>query len=232
MPPSPAPMLPLACAAVAFAIGAFSADSSAAPRNSVRATAPRMARTRPAPPPALAPDADVPAESREEGGIFGPLRVGPLAGVSVPRPLSVALFMKYKRAVGLGLEYSVLPTLTVDGVSVHASAIAGDLRWFILDSPVFLGVGMGVQSLKGAATISGYSGSADASKVFVTPRIGMLWTFASGFSIGADAGIELVVSHDETVVPDIEEIRNNAFVAALTRGPLPDVHVLRMGWLF
>lgn len=140
--------------------------------------------------------------------------------------------MKYKRAVGIGLEYSVLPTLNVDGVSVHASAIAGDLRWFVLDSPVFLGVGLGVQTLTGAATISGYSGSADASKLFLTPRIGLLFTFGPGFSIGADAGIEMVLSHRETFVPDVDEIRNNSFVAALTRGPLPDVHLVRMGWLF
>src|SRR5258706_5543077 len=117
--------LPCACALAFLVASTFAVDSAAAPRNSTRATTPRMARLRPAPPP---PEADVPPASSDDGGIFGPLRIGPLAGVSVPRPLSIELFLKYKRAVGIGLEYSVLPTLNVDGVSVHASAIAGDLR--------------------------------------------------------------------------------------------------------
>lgn len=213
-----------------------SAETRATSRNATRATTPRVARlqvqqaTPRAPDPA--PESDVPPTSSSDGGIFGPVRIGPLAGASVPRPISLEMFLRYKRSIGIGLEYSVLPTVNVDGISLHASAFAGDLRWFILDSPVFLGAGFGVQSLRGDATFQGYAGDAEATKVFFTPRLGLLWTFQSGFTIGADAGIELVVSHRESFNPDIDQIRNNSIVATLTRDPLPDIHLLRLGWLF
>lgn len=227
------PLHPLArVTAILIAITTAGA-TAAAPRASASIASRRVAPLRVVTQQPAPPAADRPAASEsEEGGIFGPLRIGPLVGASIPRPVSIELFLKYKKALGLGLEYSALPSLNVDGVGLHASAIAGDLRWFVLDSPFFLGAGLGVQTLHGAASVDGFSGYADASKVFFTPRLGLLFTFGPGFSVGADAGVELVVSHNETIVPALDQITQNPLLVALTRGPLPDVHLVRLGWLF
>ena len=140
--------------------------------------------------------------------------------------------MKYRRAVGIGLEYSFTPTVAIDGVTAHASAVAGDFRWFVLDSPFFLGAGVGVQSLHATGTVGPYSGTADTSKVFITPRLGVLFPFGAGFAVGADAGIEVPLAHSETAVPPLDQVQNNDILVAFTRKPLPDVHLVRLGWLF
>jgi hypothetical protein len=165
-------------------------------------------------------------------GIFGPLRIGPIASLGVPRPVSVELFAKVANTIGVGIEYSFLPTMTVDIVTVRAQGVAGDLRWFVLGSPFFLGVGAGVQWLSAVGSTQGYTATVDASKTFITPRLGVMWTFGPGFSIGADAGVELPVAYTTTVAPPIEQITDHALVKALTRSPLPDVHLARLGWLF
>jgi outer membrane receptor protein involved in Fe transport len=213
--------------AIAVALS-IATSAAAAPKRRVATVASRPPRPQPAP--VFTPVS--PEEDREPGGIFGPLRIGPLVGAAFPRTMSFELFMKVRRAVGVGLEYSLTPTVTIDSVTVHASAIAGDLRWFVLDSPFFLGAGVGVQSLQATASVGPYSANADTKKVFVTPRLGVLWTFGAGFSVGADAGIEVPIAHDETIVPAIPQVANNDVLVALTRRPLPDVHIVRLGWLF
>ena len=223
--------LKLARAGLITLIFGVAGVASAAPKPQTVASASRVSRTTRARI-FVAPEAPPPEPDHSDPGIFGPLRIGPLVGASFPRPMSLELFFKVKEAVGLGLEYSFTPTLTIDGITAHASAIAGDFRWFVLDSPFFLGAGVGAQSLHAEATISGYSGSADTSKVFITPRLGVLFTFGAGFTVGADAGIEVPIAHNETVVPQIDQLANNDVLVALTRRPLPDVHLVRMGWLF
>jgi hypothetical protein len=174
------------------------------------------------------------AEDSSSRGIFGPLRIGPVVGAGVPRPFSVALLARAWKQIGLGVEYSMVPTLVVDDVHVRAHAFAADARWYVFGSPAFIGVAAGVQSLSAEATVLGYAGSGNATKTFVTPRFGILWTFASGFTIGADAGVELPVSSSLAVTPAIAQsaVASNDLVALLTNRPLPEVHLVRLGWMF
>jgi hypothetical protein len=219
---------PLVVVAVALAStgarAASTGDAPTRPRASI-ARAPRLslapAQAAPAP-----PDAD------RENGIFGPLRIGPVVSVAFPRPSSIELLGVYDRGVALGIEYSSLPSITVDGITARAYGVTGELRWFVLQSAFFLGLGVGAQSLTASGERSGYRATMDASKVFVTPRIGVLWTFGPGFSVGADVGVELPVAHQETVTPALPEMQNADLLVALTRRPLPDVHLARLGWLF
>src|SRR5262245_8994388 len=103
----------LASVAAVLFLSALAVPALAAPRKTTASVAPRVAPLRVAPAPV---EADKPAAEADTGGIFGPVRIGPLAGASLPRPVSLALFLKYKRAIGVGLEYSFLPTMTVEGV--------------------------------------------------------------------------------------------------------------------
>ncbi len=197
------------------------ARASIAPRRAVT-----LERARAAEAPAPPPDAD------RGRGIFGPLRIGPVVSVAFPRPLSIELLGVYGRTLGLGIEYSGLPAITIGGVNARAYGVAGDVRWFVLGSPFFLGAGVGVQSLSASGSSMGYQASVEASKVFVTPRLGVLWTFGAGFSVGADVGLEVPIAYSQTASPAIAEIENHELVVALTRRPLPEVHLARLGWLF
>jgi hypothetical protein len=126
------------------------------------------------------------------------------------------------------------PTITVDDVHVRAHAFEGDVRWYVFGSPAFVGVAAGVQSLTAEATVLGYAGSGSATKTFVTPRFGILWSFASGFTIGADAGVELPLSSDLAVTPAVAQgaVASNDLVVLLTNKPLPELHIVRLGWMF
>ena len=58
------------------------------------------------------------------------VRVGPLVGLGLPRPLAIEALVKIERVVGLGIEYSFLPRMNLFGVDTTFYAVAADLRLF------------------------------------------------------------------------------------------------------
>jgi hypothetical protein len=184
-----------------------------------------------------APAVDVEgAPSRSEDAL-GPVRLGAVGGVGFPRPLSVEGLVDIDRRVSLGLEYGVLPQVTVSGVDVTMNALDVDLRVFPLRTPFFIGAAVGRQQtdLSASATIptvGAFSEQVSAETWFVTPRIGVLWTASWGLTLGADVGVQIPVSATLTESePGVLALSPSATDAArwLAKGVLPSVDLLRLG---
>lgn len=180
------------------------------------------------------------------------ISVGALVGVGFPRPLAAEGVLKLERVVLLGAEYSALPAIDVSSngssVSVSCWAIAGDLRVFPLRGPFFVGLRAGEQHIAAEATVNAYGYSVPASlsidTAFLNPRLGFLWTWDPGISLGIDAGVQIPLSSTSaTALPratspvvgaaevsaqsSVDDVAN-----AIGQTTLPTIDLLRLGVLF
>jgi hypothetical protein len=167
-----------------------------------------------------------------------PFEVGVLGGIGFPRPLAIEGLVRLDRLVGLGLEYSTAPNLTIYDVETRYWALAGDIQFFPLRGPFFFGVRGGRQHLSGHATFVDrgrpVSGSASVDTTFVNPRLGFLWTFDPGFSVGIDAGVQVPLSSTvKTDVPPgtVASVRVKRVTDAVADSVLPTVDLIRLGFL-
>jgi hypothetical protein len=171
-------------------------------------------------------------------------RIGVLGGVGFPRPLSIEAFAKIERIVGLGVEYSVLPTLDVSGVETSFYAVAADARIFPFRDAFFVGLRAGRQHLGAHSDIAiqGYGVVREALSVdstFINPRLGFLWTWDPGVTLGIDIGVQIPVASSSTssiprsslpasvtVDDDIVRVTNT-----VGKYVLPTVDLLKIGFL-
>jgi len=220
--------------AIASALVSFSARASAAepppPPYAARASAAPTDYADPIP-------EDAGDEQRPER-----FRIGVLGGIGFPRPLAVEALVKIDRLIGLGIEYSVLPELTISGVRTSFSALAADARVFPLRSGFFLGIRAGYQHLGGETTVEvrdfgTFPVAAQVDTFFINPRIGFLWTWEPGITVGLDAGLQFALSSDvsrdipafaEGSAPDRELMR---IARNLGQATLPTLDLLRVGFL-
>jgi hypothetical protein len=199
---------------------------------STASAATRPPRDRDAPP---AHDADA-----READAF---RAGVLGGVGFPRPLAIEVLGKIDRTLALGFEYSVLPTTTISDVRTSFWALALDARLFPMRGPFFVGARAGRQHLAGTTTVSDPSlGSATESVSvdtwFVNPRVGFLWTWQTGLTLGIDAGLQIPLSASESSsvpaaaagIPAADSATSVA--STLGKHVLPTVDLLEVGFLF
>jgi hypothetical protein len=146
------------------------------------------------------------------------------------------------------VQYSMIPTLKFPGGSAELSlwAVQGTLRWFPFSGAFYLGSGVGYQSLK--ASVSSTSGvaptevSTNLSSPFITPQLGWLWMWKSGFALGLNAGVQIPFASDPEVkmtvagvpVPaaggDADDVRNVAKMIGKT--PFPNIDLLKIGFFF
>jgi hypothetical protein len=152
------------------------------------------------PPPGVGPAASttVGGEAPSEDPL-GPVRFGAVGGAGFPRPLSVEGLIEIDRRVALGVEYGVLPKVTVSGVDTTMNGLDVDLRVFPLRTLFFVGAAVGRQqtNLSASATIptvGEVSAQVPAETWFITPRVGVLWTARWGLTLGADVGVQIPVS--------------------------------------
>ncbi len=185
-------------------------------------------------------DVDRPASGRSER-----LRIGALAGVGFPRPLSIEAFAKVDRIVGLGVEYSFLPRTSLGGAEVGFKGIAADLRVFPFKNSFFIGARIGRQWLDAQATLGqgqagSFTESMEAATWFVNPRIGVLHTFKGGVTVGMDAGVQIPVgasysragrATDAGIKTDADPMLETV-AAVLGNKTTPTVDLLRVGFLF
>ncbi len=232
--PPPAPSRRLLAVVGALAVTTASILSPAVARAEPIGGAPSGAMAVPATQPA----GEQPAAEDGEG-LFGPLRVGAFAGAGFPRPLSVEGMLKVADVVGLGLEYSLLPNMTVSDVHTSFSAVALDLRVFPMKGGFFVGVAGGHQHLEASTTLS-VAGVASVPELvsadtwFVNPRVGFLWTASWGLTFGVDAGVQIPLSASFTnSIPSQLAANQQATNIAHLFGKtvLPTVDLLRVGLL-
>jgi hypothetical protein len=229
----------IAVAAVALPCRTAFALEQAAPANTDAASteprAPNQATTR-----------DTAKEEPKPGGSrrTDHFRVGVLGGVGFPRPLAIEGLVKIENMVGLGVEYSVLPRLSVSGVDTSFYAIAADARVFPFKNAFFVGLRAGRQHLGGAAdiTVQGYGGLHESMSVdttFINPRVGLLWTWEPGITLGLDIGVQIPLSSTasstipQTALPASVTVDDQIVRVTNTLGryTLPTVDLLRIGFL-
>jgi len=160
--------------------------------------------------------------------------IGALAGVGFPRPISFEVLTKLGGYVGLGVEYGLLPAVSIDGFSASAWAVSFDTRIFPFRGAFFLGLRGGYQRIDANASVSTLSESADLTTWFLNPRLGFAWTFRPGFTIATEAGVQIPFStSSSTTLPDTVAlaVRDSSVVQTLS-GVLPTVDLLRVGVIF
>ena len=178
------------------------------------------------------------AEEEDDKEAF---RIGVIGGVGFPRPFAIEGMVKIDRVVGLGLEYAFLPQTNVFGVRAKMSSFSADLRVFPFRGAFFVGMRTGYQRLSAETTVTAAGFSVDESAVastwFVNPRIGFLWTWGSGFTLGIDAGVHVPISPKlETTIPAgfATSLDRSIQTTANTFGnaTTPTLDLLRIGFLF
>jgi hypothetical protein len=176
-----------------------------------------------------------------EGRAHDAVRVGAFGGVGFPRPLSIEAMVLFDELVGVGAEYSVMPSLTVSGVDATFHAWDVDARVFPFRNGFFLGLAAGRQHLGASTSIAlpsslgSIPAEVTADTWFINPRIGFLTTLKWGLTLGIDAGVQIPVSVDITnTIPSELAAREQANGIARTFGDsvLPTIDLFRLGLMF
>lgn len=190
------------------------------------------AQVRAAPTPPAAAEA-----SGEAPSSYPPLRVGAIAGMGFPRPFAVEAIAQVWRHVAVGLEYGMMPDVTVRDVRVGTWSLAGDARWLPWSGPLFVGVRAGVQHAEAAASLplSGFgtvSETLGLDASFVNPRIGLLWIMRSGLVLGMEAGLQIPLSTSMTSTWPLEYVPSlQRQIEGLQRSVLPTIDLFRVGFV-
>lgn len=174
---------------------------------------------------------------KDDGGLFGPVKIGALGSVGFPRPLSIEGLVALDDRVAVGLEYGALPQVNVSNVDVTASAIDADLVFFPLRNAFFIGVAAGRQTLTARSTLSlaslgSITEEVGAESWFVAPKLGVLWTSNFGLALGCDVGLQIPFAATFTnTLPAEAGLSQGATDVShfFGKGVLPTVHLLRIG---
>lgn len=171
-------------------------------------------------------------------------RVGGMVGVGFPRPFAVEGFVKVKKIVGVGFEYSFLPDTSVAGTDISFKGMAVDARVFPFKGGLFVGVRGGKQWLSTRSTVQAgpgrYTEAMSAETAFINPRVGYLKTWENGITIGIDVGVQIPINPSYSRDSDLakngiksEADKTYASVAnTLGNKTTPTIDLLRVGFLF
>jgi hypothetical protein len=165
-------------------------------------------------------------------------RFGATAGIGFPRPLSLEAMVKVGGFLGVGVEYGLLPSVTIDNVDTHLWSVAADARVFPFRNAFYLGLRAGRQHVEAATTVTiGSVATADEvlalDSWFLNPRIGVLWTASIGLTVGMEVGVQIPLSPGVSsslplaLVPEAERTVNT-----LGKTVLPTIELLQIGMLF
>ena len=215
----------------------------------IPASAPQPLSSEEAPP--RSPVLQAPERS---SGFHLPVHVGVMAGLSVPRPMDGEIYVRALGFFQAGFSYSDFPAFVADPLLSAAglksgptqvrldqfSAWEADLRVFPFAGSFFVGSSFGKQSFSStvtqSTTLGNYQGSVSVDTVFATPRIGYQMTIGPGIIVGADAGVQLVLSSSSqknlpSGTPPEMQSKADDVISVFGSYPLPSVH-LRLGWQY
>ncbi len=224
--------------------------------------------------PSAAPGAvhhqEEPEKDDDSDGVFGPFRIGVLVGGGLPEILSLGGQIKLTRFIGAGINIGLIPTVKISyygeaKLSYQEYDAYG--RLYPFGGAFFLGAGVGYATIKG--TVNGklstdaaqtmYPGFGIPNPILVdsqgsvrtlvlTPQIGFMKIFGSGFTIGLDVGAQLPIAPSKvdfaTNTPNLQEpaksyvqstyVKPNddkvrSTLDTIGRTPLPTFN-LKIGW--
>ena len=159
----------------------------------------------------------------EDGGPDDPgrFRVGANLGIiSIPRLINIEGYARVHPYIGVSGGFSTFPKFAADTILRWAGAKSDTtdanlnqfqawevaLRIYPMRGVFFLGVGFGQQVIDGdvtelqSGTPIGATALARVESWVITPRLGWQWVWSSGFAMGVDLGVQLVLSHKDTLV--------------------------------
>ena len=158
----------------------------------------------------------------------------------VQQPLRADLVVRPIRGlsatVGVGglpasLGQALLAAASVQGGSLSSWSAEVGLLIFPLGGSFFLGASAGHNSLLASAATKAGTVSFDISSFYLTPHLGWLATWDSGFSAGFDLGAQLPISPSVTTSgPRQAAATVDALARTLAALPLPTV-ALKLGWM-
>jgi hypothetical protein len=162
----------------------------------------------------------------DEGkGLLGPFRIGVLVGTGLPSLLSFGGLIKVTRYFGAGLNVGLIPKVRISfygdaKLSYQHYEIYG--RLFPFGGSLFLGAGVGYATMNGTVANSyditafqsvapglpnplSVDSEGSVKTLVLTPALGLLHTFASGFTLGVDLAAQIPIApsavHFKTNVP-------------------------------
>jgi hypothetical protein len=165
-------------------------------------------------------------------------RMGAIAGLGFPHPLSIEAMVKLDDYVAVGGEYGVLPTITIDQIQTHLWSLSADGRVFPFRNTFYVGLRVGRQHVGASGTVNVDTVGALNEQLaldswFLNPRIGALWTAPSGLTIGAEIGIQIPVSPSVTSsLPLAYAPEAERRIDTLGKTVLPTIDLLQIGVLF
>jgi len=182
------------------------------------AVSPALAQTSDdaAPPMPGASSAEAPPKEEEHP----PLRIGLLLGVGAPRSATAEVYFKFFDVISIGAIYTYLPSFVGDWIlraynvydpslSVTSYSWEGALRIHPLRGAFFFGTNVGVGSVNAVLVGSTRNATASVNAPFVAPRLGWLWIFGSGITLGVDGGVLIPIGDPEIVFdpPSFRDIK-------------------------
>ncbi len=224
-----------------------------------------------APDAAPVPDANA-GNADDTNGVFGPFRIGVLVGGGLPDLVSLGGAIKVTRYFGAGINVGLIPTVKI---SFYGDATLSFQEYdayghiFPFGGAFFLGAGVGYATVRGTLAThfdlssyqkqypgAGIPASADVSSqasvrtLVLTPQLGLLHTFGSGFTLGADVGAQVPIAPSQvdfaTQIPstipaafksqiqkqyvDPNDAKVRSSLDKIGRTPIPTFGI-KIGWL-
>jgi len=203
-------------------------------------------------------------------GLLGPFRIGIILGTGLPSILSFGGMIKLTRYFGAGVNVGLIPAIRLAYYGEAELAYQEyDIyaRIFPFGGALFAGAGVGYAHVAGRFNAPPFNTSpyqnmvppgvvlpnpiyvtneASVRVMVLTPTIGLLHTFGSGFTIGIDAGAQIPIAPSETsfdtklppsvpqpvidqfVEPNNQKVRDT--LDTMSRTIIPTLN-LRVGWL-
>lgn len=157
-----------------------------------------------------------------EGGLLGPVTLGPSVSLALPSPINLGVEGRFLDHLGFGVNYGFLPEFTFSGAKLKLTSFDARVRVFPFGGAFFLGTSLGRQSITASnttvTTVSGQSVtstvSLDANTVYATPSIGWRWGGRKGFVFGIDFGYQVSLSSSSTLATTFSDPLAQAAVEA------------------
>ncbi|MEO6603531.1 MAG: hypothetical protein ABIQ16_26845 [Polyangiaceae bacterium] len=226
--------------------------------------------TQPSTPPTGVQHQEEPKKDDDSDGVFGPFRIGVLVGGGLPEVLSLGGQIKLTRFFGAGINIGLIPTVKISyygDAKLSYQEYDAYGRLYPFGGSFFLGAGVGYATIKGmlngsistTAAQAMYPGFGIPNPILVdsqgsvrtlvlTPQLGFMKIFGSGFTIGLDVGAQLPIAPSKVefatqtpnlpeqaksyvqatyIKPNDEKVRST--LDTIGRTPLPTFN-LKIGW--